>query len=126
MNPFILLFADGRAFFIGLLLVILAAGLLFKMRVRFLRPVLTVLVIVGILAVIISATPLPVWAYAVWIILALTVLVFLNISSPLRSVAMFSYGTLWLVSVGLFVLEVPHHRRPNVYVAEIYKALFLI
>ena len=78
MHPVVLSFADGTSFFVGLVLVLVAELLLLRFRNRFARPVLTVLALVGMIFVVISATPLPVWAHVVWTIAALAALVLLN------------------------------------------------
>jgi hypothetical protein len=60
MNPVLLSFADGTTFFIGLGLVVLAELVLFLGKRRFIRSALTVCALVGMILVVISATPLPI------------------------------------------------------------------
>ena len=71
MNPIVLAFADGTMFFVGLVLVLAPELLLFRLHGRIMRPSLTVLTLVGVVLVVASATPLPIWAYALWGIPAL-------------------------------------------------------
>ena len=54
MNPIVLRFADGTTFFVGLLLVVAAEALLLCFRNRLSRPILTVLVLVGLILGVIS------------------------------------------------------------------------
>jgi hypothetical protein len=63
MNRVALSFADGTTFFVGLGFVPAAEVLLLRFRKGRARPVLTVLAIVAIILVVISATPLPLWTY---------------------------------------------------------------
>ncbi len=68
MNPIVFYFADGTFFFIGLALVALAETLLLRFQKRFVRSILTLSTLIGIIFVLLSATPLPSWAYALWLI----------------------------------------------------------
>jgi lysophospholipase L1-like esterase len=66
MNPIVLRFADGTAFFVGLALAFAAEMILLVLTNDIARRVLNVLALVGIVLVILSATPQPLWAYLTW------------------------------------------------------------
>jgi len=118
MNRIVLSLADGTAFFVGLALVIVAEGLLRRFRNRIGRSILTILAVIGIVLVIISATPLPIWAYAIWAIPAVAGLVLSNLSRPPWRVGAACEIALLLATVGLLWAEVPHHRRPHLSVPQ--------
>lgn len=117
MNPFVLSFADGTTFFVGLTLVLVAEALLFRFRNRVARPILTVVGIVGIILVIISATPLSIWAYAVWRISAVAGIVLVNRSAPPRRPCLICGAVLAASTLGLWLAEAPFHRRPELRVS---------
>lgn len=117
MNPFVLIFADGTTFFVGLAVVLAAEGILFRFRSRFIRPVCTVAAIVGIILVIISATPLPIWAYALWAVPAVCGIVSLNWSAPSRRFRQTGVVLLFASTSVLCLMEAPFHRRPTLRVS---------
>ncbi len=112
MNPFILSFADGTTFFVGLALVLMAEALLFRFRNRVSRPIFTVVAIVGIILVIISATPIPIWAYAVWAIPAVAGVALVNRSAPPRRLWLICGAVLVASTLALCLAEMPFRRRP--------------
>lgn len=116
MNPFILSFADGTTFFVGLALVLVTEALLLRFRNGITRPVLTVVAFVGIILVIISATPLPIWAYAVWVIPAVAGIVLLKRSAPPRRLCLTCGAVLAASTLALCLAEAPFHRRPELHV----------
>lgn len=118
MNSFVLNFADGTTFFVGLTLVVMAEGLFFLSRNRIVRPILTVLTIVGVVLVIISATPFPMWAYAIWMVSAVTGLVLWNLSRPPRRTCAISGIALLLATLGLSFAEASHRRHPHLAVPK--------
>lgn len=118
MNPFVLSFTDGTTFFVGLAFVVVAEGLLLRFQKRLARRVLAVLARVGIILVVISATPLPVWAYLGWVVSALVSLVVLNRTASSRRLRLVACGVLLALTAGLFIAEVPHHRLPRLTVSN--------
>lgn len=116
MNPFMLSFADGTTFFVGLALVLVSEALLFRFRNRVTRPSFTVVTIVGIILVIMSAAPLPIWAYAVWTIPAVAGIVLLNRSTPPRRLCLICGLALVASTLALCFAEAPFHRRPALHV----------
>lgn len=106
-------FAAGKTFFVGVALV--AAACLLRYAGCGRRGVgapLTLAAFTGWLLVLLSATPLPAWAYAVWS-LALT----LAIACAERpgwsrgKAHRVALGALLLVSVAMVAVELPWHRR---------------
>lgn len=67
MNPILLSFADGTSFFIGLAITFIANFFILHYPTGPIRIALSLLVLTGIAVVVISATPLPAWAYALWL-----------------------------------------------------------
>ena len=76
MNSTLLISADGRVFFLGLMLVVLSLGFLLPVQGRALRSAWTVSAVAGFIFVAVSATPLPRWGYTIWSILALAGVIF--------------------------------------------------
>jgi len=118
MNPIVLSLADGTTFFVGLALVVVGEALLLRFRNPIARPVFTISSLAGLILVVISATPLPFWAYLTWLVPAVAGLAFLSRdASPKRSHVVFC-GLLTVSTVGLCVAEIPWHRRPKLTVDE--------
>ena len=68
--------------------------------------------IAGITLVIISATPLPVWAYAVWVISAGAGIVVGNLSAPTRRLRLICGAVLAVLTSALCLAEAPFRCRP--------------
>ena len=66
MDPLLLFFASGNAFFLGLGITVLALIIRSRPVIPLIRYFLTLITISGIGLVILSSTPLPFWAYALW------------------------------------------------------------
>lgn len=118
MSPIALSLADGTIFFVGLVLVLAGEVLLIRFRKTRARPVLTVLVITGIIFVVVSATPLPLWAYLCWMVPALTGLVLLNRTASSRRSLLVACSVLFASTVGLCIAEIPHHLSPKLTVPD--------
>lgn len=118
MNPFLLSFADGTTFFVGVATVIVAELLLIRYRTGVFRAVLTVMVLGGMILVIISATPLPAWAYLIWTMFAIAGLILSHrtVSSEKSRVA--ACIGLFAATAGLCIAEVPHHFSPRLVVSS--------
>lgn len=70
MNSVLFHLADGTSFFARLVITFLACLTLRFFRPRWLHVSLTATAATGIVLVVISATPLPIWFYAIWILSA--------------------------------------------------------
>jgi acyl-CoA thioesterase I len=114
MDPIILRFADGTSFFAGLAMAAVADLLLLRFRAGLMRAVLTVLALAGIIFVVISATPLPVWAYAVWLFVAVASLVTGNIATCRRNVRSVMAGLVVITTTAFGLAEFPYHRLPHI------------
>ena len=118
MNRIVLSFADGTVFFVGLALALGAEALLLRFRNRLARPVLTVLALVGMVFVVISATPLSIWAYLSWTIPAVAGLVLLHGAASPTRLRVVTCAVLLAATVGLCIAEVPHRRLPRLAASE--------
>jgi acyl-CoA thioesterase-1 len=118
MNPILLRFTDGTTFFVGLALVLGTEALLFRFHARVLRPVLTVLALVGAILVVISATPLPLWMYAMWGIPALAGLVLGNRSEASVRLRWAAGAALLVSTAGLCLAELPYRSMPHLVVEK--------
>lgn len=112
MNPIVLYFADGTSFFIGLVVVLLANLLLLRFREGPGRGVLTVLTVMGVIFVAISATPLPLWSYAVWCLATAAALIAGNVAACTQKVRLALTGLVLVATAGLTLAELPFHRLP--------------
>jgi acyl-CoA thioesterase-1 len=114
MNPIVLSFADGTTFFVGLAVTLIADLLLLRIHRGIVRSVLNVLVVVGIVFVIISATPLPIWAYSLLIVTTATCLVIENLIRAPRHLRLIATGFLIVITAGLCITEAPYHFLPRI------------
>ena len=118
MNPILLNFADGTAFFVGIGFVIVAVLLLLYFRNTYFRSALVVFVVVSIVVVMISATPLPLWGYAVWLVALVAFLLVSNHARSSQRIKALLAGMVVLVSIALCLTEAPYHRSPQVIVPK--------
>lgn len=118
MNAVLLSFADGTSFFVGLGMVLIAGLLLLRFRNRFIRFLLTLFILIGIVFGVASATPLPIWVYALWLVTAMTVLVLGNLSRSLQYPRFVAAILLFMTTVGLCLAEAPYHHLPRVTVPK--------
>ena len=118
MNPIVLSFVDGTTFFIGLIVVLVAELLLFCIHRGCIRSVLPMLILLGMILVVASATPLPIWAYIIWFVPVVTILVLnkrVMLSNPLLFIAV---CFLCVATSGLILAEAPYHYLPQVIVPK--------
>ena len=113
MNPVLLSFADGTTFFVGLGLVVLAVALLATTSRRLVRPILTVCALVGMLLVVTSATPLPIWMYVIWGLVALAGVVLFNGFAEFEKMKRRGCAALLIATIGLVAVELPYRRAPQ-------------
>jgi acyl-CoA thioesterase-1 len=66
MSTIAIHFADGGALFTGSACLVVGVLAVTRGRHRFARPLGRMLVLFGLFAIVMSATPLPVWAYGIW------------------------------------------------------------
>jgi len=118
MNPIILRFADGSVFFVGLLLTAGAVWPLIRVRNRIGRPALNVMAIVGMILVVASATPLPLWTYFIWIISAASGIVLVNRKASSMRSQVLSCTVVLSATAALFIVELPNRRLPELKIPE--------
>ena len=114
MNPIILCFADGTSFFVGLAMTLVADVLLLRFRAGPMRAVLTVLALAGVIFVVISATPLPAWAYAIWLIATTAALAAGNLRRCPRNARFILAGLAVAATAAFALAEFPHRRLPHI------------
>lgn len=109
MNPVVYHIVSGQAFFTGSVLILIAA-LLSLSEQKLARRVLGPIFLLGVIAVVVSSTPLPWWMYAV---LAAVTLLWLVILFRKQKLLAFTSLVIvaWLTALGL---ELPFHRLPHV------------
>ena len=112
MNPLLLQFANGSAFFAGIVLAVCALFFRRWAKRRVLRSVLTIVAVLGAVFAVMSATPQPVWAYAFWLALFLVAL-FLP-DTRFSAATSTAQGLLVILSLGLCVAELPYHLTPAI------------
>jgi acyl-CoA thioesterase-1 len=129
MSPFLLQFANGNMFFIGLGMVVVASVLRLLLKGWFVGLVLRIAYVIGVLLVLLSATPLSEWYYGVWLGLCIItgLVVFAGRTSPgtLPRKKVVAVGLISLSSLGLCLLELPYHLSPAIPVAS-NQPLFVI
>ncbi len=118
MNRFVLHFAGGGSFFVGLSLVVATIALALVTRNRILRRILSVLRTIGVLGVLLSATPQPWWMYAAWLLtLAATIFTITRKRAP-RVMALALPSVFTVASVIFCFVEIPYHLARQVRVPE--------
>jgi acyl-CoA thioesterase I len=106
--------AAGKAFFPGVGLLILAAIIPLSRRGKFLNLIGFFFIILGIILIILSATPLNVWFSAVW---AISLLIFLfTIIWPIRNFKRTKISSVVFLFVCILALvaELPFHINPYI------------
>jgi acyl-CoA thioesterase I len=112
MNSFELSFADGTSFFAGVAATFLAVLLLLRFRTGDAAVVLGSVALAAMAVVVFSATPLPVWAYVIWLGTGMTTL-FLCRRRPTHKARIVSAGVFIAASIGLCAVEIPYHMMPR-------------
>ena len=124
MNPIVLQLASGNLFFVGLVMIVAALFLRLWVEGRILGLVLRIGYIAGIVFVIFSATPLPIWFYCLWF--GLCVAAALGVFSKKLSFQrkMLVSCAVLLCSLVMCLVELPYHLSPTIKVSP--KQLFFV
>ena len=116
MNPLVLEFANGNAFFVGMGLTATAFTLRLWLRGRLPVLVLTATWLLGISFVILSATPMSVWLYGLWF--GLCVVLRVASGRPARGRLNPVLAAVFAVfSLALCLAELPYHLTPSIHLA---------
>lgn len=109
MNPIVYHIASGQSFFTGCTLIILAALMSLSDK-PWTRRMMGLSFLLGMIAVVVSSTPLPWWSYGV---LGTVTLTWLLVQFRKRKQRGLTYAMIvvWLAAVGL---ELPFHLLPHV------------
>jgi len=113
MDPIVLRFADGTFFFVGLAAAALAVLLLLRFHNRLFRSCLTVLALLGIILVVISATPQPLWAYALWLLPVVGGLVLGNRANSPRNPRIVAGALVAAITAGFCLAEARYQHLPR-------------
>lgn len=116
MSPWLLYFLDGTIFFAGLLTTAIALGLRLVVQKKWLSRLLNLVVILSVILVLISAVPLPIWAYPIWCGLVLALLLWPgkpDTKSKCR-IPLTLYLACVAATLGLLFIELPYHLRPTI------------
>ena len=122
MNPPILLFVDGTIFFVGMLLAVSTVCAAQWLTEQGWRSASAIGSRIGILLVIVSATPLPLWVYCIWLALCVSVLILSrrNTVDHSNRIVAKTHGILLVLLVGLSVIlcvqEWSYRRKPEIIV----------
>ena len=125
MNPLGLMFLDGTALLAGLALVLGAGALFVRSGTGLLRPISTVLLLVGLAVVLLSAVPLPQGLFIVWTVLALVVLGLGNWSDAAPALRLRAFAVLCAFTAAILLAEAPHLRSPRIRV-DAGQALYVV
>jgi acyl-CoA thioesterase-1 len=118
MNPIVLKFADGTAFFVALVVVCSSALILLAIRRRRSRSICTVLVLSGTFCIFASSTALPYWTYVLWLIPVVSALVLSNFAIASARMRLIAGILVFAATVGLILTEAPYHFMPTISVGE--------
>jgi acyl-CoA thioesterase-1 len=125
MNPVVFQLANGNLFFAGLVMIVAALFLRLWFEGRILGLVLRISYIAGIVFVIFSATPLPIWFYCLWfgLCVAAALAVFNNKFSFQRK--MLASFSVLICSLTMCLIELPYHLSPRIKVSP-QQSIFVI
>jgi len=108
-----LFFADGRAYFLGIVLIIAGLLLLAGRKTRKTTKRSRILLIAGALVAILSSTPAPIWFYGLWLITTVAWLVHQSEPMLKREVGIaLRIGSL-LFCLAAAAMEIPHRLMPK-------------
>lgn len=108
MNPIIFHLVSGQAFFTGSVLVMLAAWLS-TCESRVAKRVMVLIFLLGVIAIVVSSTPLPYWFYGGAGVIMLTWVCSCFVKKWRRGSA-YAVIAVWAIAIGL---EVPYHLTPT-------------
>lgn len=117
-SPLVMGLGDGKAFFGGIAVVLLAVLLLLRFRRKLAAALLIAAALIGIACVVLSATPLPTWSYAVWLGAAAASLLLCRKKPAQQKARLAATGALLVASIGLYGAEIPYYRFPRVSVGH--------
>jgi acyl-CoA thioesterase I len=106
-------FMNGQAVFTGMALVLISMLMLFRAKKQRVRSALNVLMVLGAIFVLASATPWPYWWYGVWL------LVFAGSMLKYPMCRVICSVLLLLLSIGMMTYELPYHISPRISTAGI-------
>jgi acyl-CoA thioesterase I len=114
MDWLIYIFGSGIVYFVGIICILAAVALLSVGTSRWLRMVATLLTLIGLILVALSATPLPYWLYAILVALTLLWLV----GERFEPAAFKAHRTrfrilLTAVWLACIAIEIPYHVVPS-------------
>lgn len=112
MNPIPLHLANGLAFFESIAAVVAALLLLLFVKSRIARSALRIVILVGLIVVFCSSTPLPLWLQGIWIALSFACMILFQPGTYKRSTP---YAiVLVLFSAALCIAEARHRVLPRI------------
>jgi len=117
MNPIVLQFANGSVFFQGICFAVIASFLRISLKSRWTRSVLCIVAIVGAVLVILSANPLPIWIYCLWLVVLVATHISVSVDTTRRGWAKYRYvwfGLFAVQTVLMCFLELPYHMKPTI------------
>jgi acyl-CoA thioesterase-1 len=117
MNPLLLRITDGTSFIIGMLVVSVSLLAFLWIKSRIIRLILTIVILIGIIFVILSSTPISIWLYIMWCVLSLVSLAanHLNhIHAKITMVKLISTLVTFILSLLLLGFEVPYYLTPTI------------
>lgn len=118
MSPIILSVIDGRIFFIGLALVLIGELPLIRFRNKIVKSALTTVAMLGVILVVVSAVPLPLWAYSIWMTLTMTASVALCRTATPAKTRSFIGALLFLATAAFAMAEGLNQRTPRISVDD--------
>jgi acyl-CoA thioesterase I len=117
MNPVVVQLANGNAFFIGIGMTVIAFAFRLWVNKRFWVMLLTVIWLLGISLVVLSAAPIPYWLYGVWFGLCVAARIVFN-----RRISFRSKISVTIVfaafSLVICLVELPYHLPKTISVAK--------
>lgn len=117
MNPVVVQLANGNAFFIGIGMTVIAFTSRLWVNKRFWVMLLTVIWLLGISLVVLSAAPVSYWAYGIWLGFCIATRIAFNLRISSRS-KIFVTVAFAVFSLIVCLVELPFHLVKNIPVSE--------
>lgn len=117
MNPLVMKLADGSAFFVGMGAVVLAVVAMVWLRQRSIRTAISLVVLLGVLLIVLSSTPLPIGQYVVWGLFLTGAMVTVYRHRPLwegMRIRLLAVGLFVALSAMLSLQEMRFHWGPTI------------
>ncbi len=128
INPVVLQFVNGNTFFYGIVLFLFTSLMAFLPKRKIFSGLSRFLTFLGILAVLLSSTPLPIWFYVLWGS-SIVCFLFYKAHSGLETNKQHAYHlppiVVIIISLVAALWELPYHTKPSINTTRITRIIVI-